>query len=126
MTIEELVTKYIAARDKRASIMEEAKSRCAKIDAVMEKIEAVLLKALEESQADSIKTKAGTAYKSIRTSCTVADWDTVLAFIQEHDLWHMLERRVSKASVDAYREEYDAIPPGLNIRSEVTVNIRRS
>lgn len=125
-TIEDLVQKYIVAREKKSQIMNDAKERAAKIDEVLTKIENVLLAAFDEAGMDSVKTSAGTAYKSTRNSYGVADWDTVLGFIKDTDSWHMLERRVAKAAVDAYREEEGSIPPGLNARSEVTINIRRS
>lgn len=126
MNIEHLVEKYIQARDKKQAIMDEAKVKAAKIDAVLDKIEAVILKSLDEAGADAIKTPLGTAYKSTRTSCTVADWDAALAFIREGELWQLLERRVSKVAVEEFKNEVGSFPPGLNVRSEVVVNIRRS
>lgn len=124
--IEGLVEKYIAARDKKQAIMNEAKERCAKIDGVLDKIEGILLAAFDETGLESVKTASGTAYKQTRNAYSVADWDNVLAFIRENEMWHMLERRVAKSAVDAYREETDALPPGLDARSEVVINIRRS
>jgi hypothetical protein len=38
----------------------------------------------------------------------------------------MLERRASKSAVEQYRDTNDELPPGLNWREEITVNIRRS
>lgn len=125
-TIETLVGKYIAARDKKAAIMDEAKSRCAKIDDVLEKIEGILLAAFDEAGLESVKTSQGTAYKTQRNSYTVSDWETTLQFILDNNLLHMLERRVAKGAVDAYRADSGEIPPGLNARTDITINIRRS
>jgi hypothetical protein len=56
----------------------------------------------------------------------VADWDYVLDYIQKNELWNMLEKRVSKQAVEQYVEEHGNLPPGINWREELVVNIRRS
>ena len=124
--MEELIEKYIAIRDKKAEIVTAHKAKIAKIDETLDKVEAVLLVQLEENGMESARCKSGTVYKSNRTSATVADWDYVLNFIQTHDLWNMLERRVSKQAVEQYKEEHGDLPPGINWREEVVVNVRRS
>ncbi len=124
--MEELIEKYIAIRDKKAEIVAAHKAKIAKIDETLDKVEAVLLVQLEENGMESARCKSGTVYKSNRTSATVADWDYVLNFIQTHDLWNMLERRVSKQAVEQYKEEHGDLPPGINWREEVVVNVRRS
>lgn len=126
MNLEVLVTKYIAARDKKQAIMDEAKQKAAKIDAVLEKIEGVILQAFNETGAESVKTAMGTAYKTTRTSVTVADWDAALNFIREGEHWEMLERRVSKKAVEEFKEETGGFPPGLSTRVEIGINVRRT
>lgn len=126
MKLDELIGKYIAAREKKAELTAAYKEKTAKIDMVLDKIEAALLAQFATLGTDSVKTQHGTAYKSTKTSYQVADWDSTLEFIKQNELWHMLERRVAKAGVDAYKDETGAIPPGLNSRTEVTVNIRRT
>lgn len=124
--MEELVEKYIQLRDKKAEIAGQYKAKVAKLEEVITKIENILLKQFSELGMESVRTKAGTAYKSTRASATVADWDNVLDFIQRNDLWNMLERRVNKSAVEQFKEEHGDLPPGVNWREEVTVNVRRS
>mgnify|MGYP003435984278 CR=1 FL=1 len=121
-----LVEKYISLRDRKQAIVNEAKEKAAKFDAVLDKMEGMLLSTFNDLGMDSVKTSAGTAYKSTRTSATVADWDSVLGFIQENEAFNMLERRVNKVAVAEYREVNDALPPGIDWRSEVVINVRRS
>ena len=121
-----LVEKYVAARDKKLKIATEAKERMAKIDVVLDKIEAVLLAAFDEAGVDSVKTAEGTAYKSSRSSYSVVDWESCFNFIKANEYFHMLERRVNKTAIDDYKKENGEIPPGLNARVEVTINVRRS
>lgn len=124
--LEDTVSKYIALRDKKAELMKAAKEQAAKIDAVLDKIEAALLLTFQQDGVQSVKTAAGTAYQASRTSATVADWDTVLAFIQARELWPMLEKRVSKDVVAQFKEETGELPPGVNWREELVLNVRRS
>ena len=125
-TMDELVSKYISLRDAKAKIVAKQKEEVAKIDGVLDQIEAALLQSFQELGTESIRTKEGTAYKQVRTSATVADWDVLLAYIRKHELWQMLERRVSKDAVREFREANGEIPPGVNTREEIVINVRRS
>lgn len=124
--MEDLVTKYIELRDTKAKIEAEMKAKTAKIVSIMDRIEAAILAEFQESGVESVRTKDGTAYKQTRTSAGVADWDATLSYIQQNGLWHMLERRVSKAAVEQFKEANGELPPGLNWREEVVINVRRS
>lgn len=124
--MEELVEKYIELRDQKSKMSADYKVKVAKIDSVLDKIEGELLRQFSDHGMESARTKSGTAYKSTRVSATVADWDYVLDFIQKNELWNMLERRVSKQAVEQYKEEHGDLPPGINWREEITINVRRS
>lgn len=125
MKIDELVEKYIALRDKKAAIKAEYDAKVARIEEVMDKAEAAMLKKFEELGVENVKTKAGTAYKSVRSSATVADWDSFLHFVKQQDAWEMLEHRASKKAVEEYKAANDDLPPGINWRAEVTINVNR-
>lgn len=124
--IQTVIEKYIKLRDHIAEIKKGHKAELEPLNAVLEKIEGALLDQFNKLGVDSMKTAAGTAYKSIQTSATVADWDTTLRWIIENDMLPMLERRVNKTVVEAYREEHAALPPGINYSAVQTINIRRS
>lgn len=126
MKINELVDKYVKLRDAKAAKKKEYDTELAKYDTAMEKIEAILLKHFEETGADSVKTEQGTAYRSSRTSATVADWDSFLGHVREHEAWEMLEHRANKKAVEEYKAANEDLPPGVNWKEEVVVNIRRS
>ena len=126
MKVDELVKRYILLRDKKLAIKKEYDEKVAKLEQVMDKVEAVLLKHFEETGAESVKTDSGTAYKSHRTSATVADWDAFLAHVQRHEAWELLEHRAAKKAVEEFKAANDDLPPGINWSSEVVVNIRRS
>lgn len=124
--MEELVSKYIELRDIKSQLKAKFDQRVSKIDSVLDRIEAAILAEFNESGMESVRTKCGTAYKQTRVSANVADWEAALGFIREHELWHMLERRVNKTAVEQFKEANDDLPPGVNWREEVVINVRRS
>lgn len=126
MKLSELVAKYIELRDKKAQYKAEYDGKVARLDEVLEKIEATLLKTFETTGMDSVKTEFGTAYTSTRSSASVADPDAFMTYVISNEAWHLLEKRASKVGVEQYKDEHQDVPPGVNWRSERTVNIRRS
>lgn len=126
MKMSEVVAKYIELRDKKAEYKAAYDAKVAVIDEVMDKIEAKLLEAFEAAGVDNMKTEAGTAYISNKTSVTVADREAFMKYVQDNNEWPLLEVKPSKLAVVEYREVHDDIPPGLNWRVERKVAVRRS
>jgi hypothetical protein len=124
--MQSLVEKYIKLRDKKALMTADFKERMAHINEVLDQVESALLHQFKELGVESVRTSSGTAFRSTRYSATVADWDATLDFIKANEHWQMLEHRVSKQAVEEYKSEHGDLPPGVDWREEVTVNIRRS
>ncbi len=126
MKMSELVGKYIEARERKAQLKAEFDMKTAKLDEVMNKIEAKLMQVFEQTGMDSVKTEFGTAYTTTRTTASVADRDAFMEYIRTNDEWPLLEIRASKSAVEQYKAAHEALPPGINWREERVVNIRRS
>jgi hypothetical protein len=126
MQIDEVIGKYVSLRDKKAEIKKEYDGKIASIDDALGKIEAALLKAMQDSGLDSMKTEAGTAYRSSRVSAKVADWDQFLPFVIKNESWEFLERRVSKEAVEQFKAANEDLPPGISWSETFVVNVRRS
>jgi len=124
--IKKWVEGYVKLREDKAEMEERHREELAPIKALMAKIEARMLEHMNDEGATSIKTEAGTAYKAVRTSTSVADRSAFMDFVIEHEAWEFLETRANKSAVVAYKEEHDDLPPGLNWREQVVVNFRRS
>lgn len=124
--LDEIVAKYLELRDKKKVYKDEYDAKVAELDTAMDRIEAYMLKQMGEQGLENLPTSAGTAYKSIRTSATVADWDSFLNFVKSNEAWSMLERRAAKAAVDEFVTANGDLPPGININRAVVCNIRRS
>ena len=125
MNAQELIQKYIQIRDKKDEIAKEQKAVMARINHALTKIEGMLMEQLEASGSESMKTHAGTCYRSIRSSVTVEDREVFLDYVRQHEAWDLLESRAAKKDVEAFLEEHEDIPPGLRIRRDAVINVRR-
>lgn len=121
-----IVERYVQLRDTKAAMKAAYEKEAAKIQEALDRIESFMLKHLQDADSESVRTSAGTFFRTRRTSATVADWDATLEWIKDNEAWAMLEKRVSKAFVEEYKEAHNDLPPGLNYREELTVNVRRS
>lgn len=128
MKLDELIAKYIKLRDRKAQMKKAFEEEVGKVNAVMEKMEAVILKTFQETGQTSAKTEFGTAYTSARTSATVADRDAFMAWVMTDpdERLMFLENRVSKTAVEQFKAANDDIPPGVNWSSEIVVGVRRA
>jgi len=122
---DELIDKYIKIRDRKEALAKQQKEELSKYTRAMDAIENDMLRRLNDEQAEKIGTKHGTAYKTVRTSATVADWETTLQYVIDMEMWALLERRVSKQAVQEHIEHLGTTPPGVKIVQDLKVNIRR-
>ena len=127
MKLSEAVTLYIQLRDKKAQMKSDFDASVAPITDKMEKLEAKLLDVFNKTGMDSVRTEHGTAYTAVRTTASVADREAFMEFVKANEEWSLLEVRASKTAIEQFRDSNDnELPPGVNIRSERVVNIRRS
>ena len=125
-TIDSAVEAYVKLRDEKDAIKKRHSAELKPLNDKMFKLENWLLTQLQAQNANSMNTPHGTCYQSKRTSSKVQDWDEILTFIRENDLWHVLERRVSKSAIEEYVEAHGELPPGVSLTTEIVCNIRRS
>ena len=127
MKLSEAVSLYIQLRDKKAEMKSAFDASVAPINEKMDKLEAKLLDVFNKTGTDSVKTEHGTAYTAVRTTASIADREAFMDFVKANEEWSLLEVRASKSAVEQFCESNDnALPPGVNMRSERVVNIRRS
>ncbi len=123
--IDVMVENYVKLRDIKAQMKKEYEAQVAPVDAAMEKIEAAILAQMQATGSNAFKTAAGTAFIAEKTSVTVADWDSFFGFVQEKELWHLINHAASKTAMEEYKAANDDLPPGLNYRVEAQVQVRR-
>jgi len=121
-----LVKLFIALRDRRARRKADYQLDDVGDREKQEKIEVEFLKRFNKRGIDNVSARGiGTAYRSVRASAKVADWDSLLEFIKKESAWEMLERRVSKVAVEQFKAETDDLPPGVDWGETQVINFRR-
>lgn len=137
---------YLALRDKAQEIDSAAKAKVAPVKQALERLEIEFLRRMTELGVDSVKTTFGTPYINTKTSVTTADAEPFQRFVLGNAIaglgispeskakivdailssgaLAMWETRAAKTVVEQYIADRHEVPPGLNYRSEKTVNVR--
>ena len=92
-----------------------------------ELIKTELLDYLKENDLKSVKTEAGTFYKTVKTRYWTSDWEEMHKFVLEHEVPEFFEKRLSQGIIKQFLEENpETVPKGLNSDSEFAVTVRKS
>lgn len=124
--IDQLITHYIALRDRKGELKKEFDDRVAGIDEAMKRIESALADHLQKTGTERVGSANGTAFFSTERSATVADREAFLGFLEETGNWHLADIRAAKKQITDYRDEMDDLPPGINWREAKVVRVNRA
>ena len=125
--LEKLTRIYIKMRDKKAELEAELENQVGKLENDMGTVKAAILNHMKSLGVESLRTDAGTVYRTVRTKYTTSDWESMGKFILEHGVPELLEKRIQQTNMRVFLEENpDLLPPGLNSNMEYSVTIKRS
>lgn len=125
LDVEGCVKFYVELRDAKAAIAAKAKEDSKPYTEGMEKLEAVLLKHLQDSNQTSASTKAGTVYRTTDRSATVKDKMAFKEFVISQQQWDLADWKANKVQVFDYIEEHGTDVPGVNTSAFATIGVRR-
>lgn len=126
MKIDSIIERYVKLRDKKAQMKAAFDASTADINTAMTRCEQVILEEINSQGVESVRTEFGTAFKSVTTSVTAADGEMFMQFCIANDRMDMLEKRPNKTAVEEYKAANDDLPPGINYRQAVSLNVRRA
>ena len=119
--------KLVAIYQKMSAKLSELERQQDEIKAQRKMVSDQLLEILKENGAESMRTTAGTFYRTVRPRYTTTDWDSMYKFITEHDAFHLMQQRIHDTNMKSFLEENpDVLPPGLNCLSAYTVGVRKA
>ena len=125
--LDRLTAIYIKMRDAKDKLTADYKQQYADLEEQMTVLELEMLEICKNMNADSIRTKAGTIVRSVKSRYWTNDWDSMYQFIKENDAYGLLEKRLHQTHMKEFLSENpDLLPMGLNVESEYTVVVRRS
>jgi hypothetical protein len=127
ISADRLVAVYIKIRDAKEELTRNFNKQVEELDSQMDAIEQELLDMCKTLDATSIKTKHGLAMRSIKSRYTTNDWERFYAFMLEHKVPELLEKRIHQTNTKTFLEENpDLLPPGLNVDNAYSIIVRRS
>jgi hypothetical protein len=127
ITADKLVSVYMKIRDQRSRILRAYEEQDIALKAQQAMVSTQLLEIMKEVGATNIKTIHGTVSRNVRTVFTTNDWNSMYAFIKEHDAMHLMEQRISQGNMKRFMEDNpDQLPMGLNSNSAYTVSVRKA
>lgn len=123
--INEAIKVYVGMRDDLKVFQERVKKEEAEKKEFLDRISMWLRDKADELGVDNFKTESGTAYRNIKKSYRVEDWDAICAYIQETGNFQILEKRVAKRATEEIVESDGDVPPGISVNIEVEFNVLR-
>lgn len=127
VSAEKLAEIYVKIRDARTSLKEKFEEEDGVLKEQLDMVAAKMLNLCQDIDADSIRTHAGTIIRKVDTRYWTTDWDSMYQFIEEHDAYPLLEKRIHQTNMKQFLEENpDLLPAGLQADSKYTVVVRRS
>jgi hypothetical protein len=121
-----LIERFVYLRDLRTKFDSEmAAYRKETYDDEMNAIELELLDYLNKVGVESIRSKAGTAFKHKSTSVTTADSHAFREYVIGNQVWELADWRPNKTQVNRMVDEGAGVPPGVNYSTHYSVQIRR-
>tara|TARA_R110002167_G_scaffold205645_1_gene409645 strand:+ start:678 stop:1079 length:402 start_codon:yes stop_codon:yes gene_type:complete len=121
------VKAYLNIKTKRAELSADFDAEDTILKDQQDLVKAELLGYLKENDLKSVKTEAGTFYKTVKTRYWTSDWEQMHKFVLEHEVPEFLEKRLSQGVVKQFLEENpEVVPKGLNSDSEFAVTVRKS
>lgn len=126
VSIETLTRIYIKIRDKRAEIKAEFEEEDAKLVGQLDAIKSELLAHCKEHNVESVRTAAGVFFRTVKTRYWTNDWESMHAFVMEHEVPEFFEKRLNQSAVRQFLEANPNLhPPGLNADSEYVITVRK-
>ena len=125
-TLNEMITTYIALRDKKAAIEKEQKAVVKQYDDAMEQIENFLMGHLRAQKLTNMACEAGVAFIKRKRSATVADTELFREFVISNQNFDLVDFRAKPEPVEDYAKEHEGqVPPGVNFRQYDAVQVNR-
>ena len=118
---------YLKIKARRDVLSVEYNEADDKLVSQQDKIKSTLLRYLKENDIKSVKTDAGTFYRTIKQKYWTSDWESMHKFILEHEVPEFLDKRLNQKNVKEFLEEHpDLLPKGLNVDAEFALTIRKA
>lgn len=125
MTPAEMIDKFVKIRDHKKKATEEFEQTMKPVNDALEKLEGLILDALNVGNLESIKSEFGTAYRTTHSTTSVKDRDAFLTWVRQNNAYEALDVKANKTFVKEFMEGSGPIP-GVEMSSMQKVGVRRA
>jgi hypothetical protein len=127
ISLDKVVQAYNAIRDHRTAKRHAWEQEDLALEEDQNKLKVLMLGILNQTGAESIRTEHGTAFRTLKTKPSAADWSAIYDWIvADPSRFELLEKRVKSTFIKDYMEANGgALPPGINVHQEYEVSVRR-
>ena len=123
---DKLTKTYIKIRNERASLSAAYKEKDGELSRQLDVLKKALLNYCDAHNVESVRTSEGVFFRSTKTKYWTSDWDQMYAFIKEHDVPELLDRRLNQTNIKQFIEENpDVSPKGMNVDTEYVIAVRK-
>lgn len=127
LSVDKLTSVYLKIKARREQLSAEFKKADAELREQQDMIKNALLEHCKENKVESVRTSAGTFFRSVKTRYWTNDWESMHKFIIEQNVPEFFTKQLNQSNVKQFLEENpETVPPGLNVDSEYVISIRKS
>jgi hypothetical protein len=125
-SVDQAISTYIDLRNELAEERKAFEAIEKNLKLKMEKTQMWLRDVADKLGVDSLASRdSGTAFRCVKTSYRVENFDEFIAWIKENNYFHCLEKRCAKNAVAEIHNATAQLPPGLYYETEVTMDVRK-
>lgn len=123
--VEKRIGQYVSLRDKIKALEDTHKKNLAPYKEMLDQLGNVVLKHLQDTNAESVKTGEGTAYISERTAVSLQDAEAFMAYVITNSAWDLMDRKANPTAVEEFIKKNGGLPPGAKFTKMVKIGVRR-
>lgn len=124
--VDELVSQYVRLRDRIKEADDAHKKKTAGARELLEKLNGKMLERLNDLGGESVKTSAGTVYRTTKKSASIADGDLFRGWVIENGAYDVVDWKANANAVEDFIKAEGTPPPGVNYSQTYLVGVRRS
>jgi hypothetical protein len=119
--------KLVAIHSKIKAKMEGLDSQLAELEETRTQVRLAIKDQMKALGLTSVQTSTGTVSLMKKTRYNTQDWDSFKAFVLEHQVVDLLEKRIAQTNMAQFLEENPGVlPPGLNSVTEFDIRVTKA
>lgn len=123
---EKRISQYVSLRDKIKVLEETHKKAMAPYKEMLDTLGNIVLKHMQDTNVESVKTGEGTAYISERSSVSLQDAEAFMQYVIANQAWELMDRKANAPAVEAFIKKTGGLPPGAKFNKMIKVGVRRA